>query len=140
VNPVTDISNHIVGRTLLGGRPQLSDEAKQAMRLVESLVNGGLIELGDDAFVSGEQRFRMRSTNSSEPAHAIEGEAMSFALDPLESAIASTVGLMNDHAVFLSESNLGAVDRAGMKFLGEKLNSHLNHLLAAQLKQVTEHE
>jgi len=68
---------------------------------------------------------------------AIQGEAMAFTFDRLESAIASTISLMNDHAVFLGESNLSDVQRAGMRFLGEKLNSHLNHLLAAQLKRVS---
>lgn len=74
---------------------------------------------------------------------AIEGKLasfQSFKLDPLESAISSTVSLLNDHAVFLAESSLNDVQRAGMRFLGEKLNSHLNHLLSAQLKRVTADE
>ncbi|CAB5583179.1 Uncharacterised protein [Pseudomonas putida] len=75
-----------------------------------------------------------------EPLKAIEGMALGVSLDPLESAIRETVSLLNDQAVFLAESNLTEVQRAGLKFLGEKLNSHLNHLLGAQLKRVTAHE
>lgn len=79
-------------------------------------------------------------TSALSKIEAIQGEAMAFAMDRLESAIASTISLINDHAVFLAESNLSDGQRQGMRFLGEKLNSHLNHLLAAQLKQVAEHE
>jgi ABC-type lipoprotein export system ATPase subunit len=67
---------------------------------------------------------------------AIQGCASSFALDPLESAISEAVNLLNGQAVFLAECNLNQVQRAGLTFLNEKLNSHLNHLLAAQLRRV----
>ena len=79
-------------------------------------------------------------TSALNKIEAIQGEAMTFTYDRLESAIASTIGLLNDHATFIAESKLGAVGHGGMKFLGEKLNSHLNHLLAAQLKRVSDHD
>lgn len=56
--------------------------------------------------------------------------------DRLESAIRETVNLLSEHAVFLAESNLSDVQKAGVRFLGEKLNSHLNYLLSAQLDAV----
>jgi hypothetical protein len=45
------------------------------------------------------------------------------------------VGLINDQVVFLAENNLGEVRIANLRFLSEKFNSHLNHLLAVQLRQ-----
>jgi energy-coupling factor transporter ATP-binding protein EcfA2 len=72
-------------------------------------------------------------TSALNKIEAIQGEAIAFTLDSLESAIRSTTDLLNDHAVFLAESNLSNVQRDGMRFVGEKLNSHLNRLLAAQL-------
>lgn len=79
-------------------------------------------------------------TSALNKIEAIQGEAMAFTYDRLESAIASTVSLMNDHVTFLAESKLGNVDRAGIRFLGEKLNSHLNHLLSVQLKRVSDYD
>ncbi|MVF50595.1 hypothetical protein F9Z43_14975 [Pseudomonas monteilii] len=63
-------------------------------------------------------------------------EFASVVVDPLESAIRDTVCMLQDHAVFLAESGLSEDQKAGVRFLGEKLNSHLNHLLAAQLDVV----
>ncbi len=123
---------------------RLTDKA----RLVEWLQEGAQTELksseiGDGLCRCSESReaywgHALRS--HVEPLKAIEGMALGVSLDPLESAIRETVSLLNDQAVFLAESNLTEVQRAGLKFLGEKLNSHLNHLLGAQLKRVTAHE
>lgn len=60
----------------------------------------------------------------------------SCVLDRLESAIRETVSLLNEQAVFLAESSLDDVQKAGLRFVGEKLNSHLNHLLSIQLDVV----
>ncbi|QVL20203.1 hypothetical protein KH389_06330 [Pseudomonas qingdaonensis] len=60
-----------------------------------------------------------------------------FTVDPLESAIRETVGLLSDHALFLAENNFSDVQRAQLKFLAEKLNSHLNHLLSLQLSRLS---
>lgn len=110
-------------------------------------LSNTIFNLREQAPVSSSKSFDMKvSIDASEltaavdKIEAVQGEAVSFSLDPLESAIASTISLMNDHAVFLAESNLSDGQRAGMRFLSEKLNSHLNHLLAAQLKRVAEHE
>lgn len=67
------------------------------------------------------------------PIEAASAQLGAMAVDPLESAIRETVGLLNEHAVFLAESGLNDVQKAGVRFLGEKLNSHLNHLLSIQL-------
>nr|GFA33334.1 hypothetical protein [Tanacetum cinerariifolium] len=53
-------------------------------------------------------------TSALSKIEAIQGEAMAFAMDRLESAIASTISLINDHAVFLAESNLSDGQRQGM--------------------------
>lgn len=64
---------------------------------------------------------------------AVSAQMSSFPFNPLDSAIRETVGLLHDHAVFLAESGLNDVQKAEVRFLGEKLNSHLNHLLGIQL-------
>ena len=64
---------------------------------------------------------------------AVSAQMGSFSFNPRDSAIRETVGLLHDHAVFLAESGLNDVQKAGVRFLGEKLNSHLNHLLGIQL-------
>lgn len=56
--------------------------------------------------------------------------------DPLQAAIRETVDLINRQAEFLAESKLDSVQRAGLKFLAEKLNTHLNHLLNIQIQRL----
>lgn len=75
-------------------------------------------------------------TSAPDKIQAVQGEAISFALDPTESAIRETVELLRDHSVFLAETTMSQAHRDGIRFLGEKLNSHLNHLMAAQLKRL----
>lgn len=142
-----DVAKHVLRRDGTGRPRYFSEEARAAMRMLENLINAGDLALVPDAWTEGQMRFvaapllTAAKVEQSEPAvTAIQGEAMSFMLDPLEQAIASTITQLNDHAVFLAESNLSDVQRAGMRFLGEKLNSHLNHLLTAQLTKVTADE
>lgn len=99
---------------------------------IELLAVGGPAESSaaePSAFVAG----AIHEVEAHTAAPALLG---STAVDPLESAIRETVGLLNEHAVFLAESGLNDVQKAGVRFLGEKLNSHLNHLLGIQLRAV----
>lgn len=112
----------------------------QAMRLVAKLINAGAVALVDDQYVQGEQVFRAlkigEGTASVRDPHAkpevaeaqsveaVQGEAVSFMLDPLEQAIDMSVRLAAE-----SEGELTV-----------KLSRHLDALLAEQLKRVTADE
>lgn len=63
---------------------------------------------------------------------AIQGEATSFSLDPLEQAIESTVRMLRDEHQQMSEAGAQR-DTA----LCDRLGTHLDALLAEQLKRVS---
>ena len=125
---------------VLTGRFIPSQEQVDAMRLVTKLVNAGAIALVDDQYVQGEQVFRalkigegtasVRDLHAkpeaveAEPMTAVQGEAMSFMLDPLEQGIEQAVRLVAE-----AEGELAV-----------KLSRHLDALLAIQLEWVTSHE
>ena len=112
----------------------------QAMRLVAKLINAGAVALVDDQYIQGEQVFRAlkigEGTASVRDPHAkpevaeaqsveaVQGEAVSFMLDPLEQAIDMSVRLAAEY-----EGELTV-----------KLSRHLDALLAEQLKRVTADE
>lgn len=112
----------------------------QAMRLVAKLINAGAVALVDDQYIQGEQVFRAlkigEGTASVRDPHAkpevaeaqsveaVQGEAVSFMLDPLELAIDMSVRLAAEY-----EGELTV-----------KLSRHLDALLAEQLKRVTADE
>lgn len=66
---------------------------------------------------------------------AIQGEAVRFMLDPLEQAIESTVRMMRDEHQQMTE--VGAKEDTA---LCDRLGSHLDALLAIQIKRVTADE
>lgn len=92
------------------------------------------------AHVTNEAAARMRrnlreaAAKAPEPA-AIQGEAMSFMLDPLEQAIESTVRMMRDEHQQMTE--VGAKEDTA---LCDRLGSHLDALLAIQIERVTADE
>lgn len=92
----------------------------------------------DTIFHLSERQPEVREA-SSPVTEAISAQLGCVSVYPLESAIREAVGLLNEHAVFLAESGFNEVQKAGVRFLGEKLNSHLNHLLSLQLKAVQPH-
>lgn len=70
-----------------------------------------------------------------QPLAAIQGEASSFSLDPLAQAIESTVRMVRDEHQQMAEA--GAQQDTA---LCDRLGSHLDALLAGQLKRVTADE
>lgn len=79
---------------------------------------------------------QLRDVLSSEvrPTESVEGVALSYCLDPLESAISLTVQALGDELSRMSGT--GAVSTTTYQRLGE----HLDALLAEQLKRVTANE
>lgn len=69
------------------------------------------------------------------PVTAIQGEAVSFSLDPLEQAIESAVRLLRDEHQQMADA--GAKQDSA---LCDRLGTHLDALLAIQLERVTDHE
>lgn len=136
---------------VLSGRFIPSQEQVAAMRVVAKLVNAGAIDLFDDQYVPGGGRvFRalkigagMKSAQGvnaepvSEPEQvtAIQGEAVSFSLDPLEQAVESTVRMLRDEHQQMADT--GAKQDSA---LCDRLGTHLDALLAIQLEQVSSHE
>ncbi|KWV72161.1 hypothetical protein [Pseudomonas fluorescens] len=70
---------------------------------------------------------------------AIQGEAMSFMLDPLEQAIESTVRIMRDEreGSVMMHTMVGDVP---LSDLYRRMSTHLDALLAIQIKRMTADE
>ncbi len=129
-------NEHVVSRDWRGRAVEFSDEARRAMLLLEPLINSGELVLLPDRYMDGQLMFHpARKAAEVCPEHVSPAEVC-LSLNPLESAIRDVVGLLNDQAVFLAESKFTESQRAGVRFLGEKLNSHLNQLLKMQLDVV----
>lgn len=138
---------HAWGRDSTGRPRMFSDEVKAAMRLLESLINAGDIALAPDRWCEGRMRFTgapLRDIDKPDEQVStvtpIHGEAMSFALDPLEQAIESTTRVMRDeldHMAHISRSLEGNVPTTAIY---NRMGDHLDALLAAQLKRVTADE
>lgn len=89
---------------------------------------------------------------ASPKVEAIQGQAISFMLDPLEQAIESTVRLMREESEIalpsimrLGESRVNQVSMSTecsqpSTSVGSRLGKHLDELLAAQLKRVSADE
>lgn len=77
-------------------------------------------------------------TSAVDKIEAIQGEAMSFMLDPLEQAIESTARVMRDErdSALQTSRLLGS----GPTLIYQRLSLHLDSLLAGQLKRVTSNE
>ncbi|WP_341520724.1 hypothetical protein AABC73_20585 [Pseudomonas sp. G.S.17] len=122
------------------GRPrQFSKPARDAMRLIETLVNDGALALVPDRWMRGQMRFvgapvreADKSAEQVDQAPTIQGEATSFMLDPLEQAISTTVGMLRDEHQQMAE--VGAKHDTA---LCDRLGSHLDALLAIQIERVT---
>jgi energy-coupling factor transporter ATP-binding protein EcfA2 len=77
-------------------------------------------------------RSRLRGTaDEAVTVTAIQSEAMSFCLDPLESAIESTVRMLNEGVAEPAKTSTA---------IAVRLLHHLDDLMAAQLKRVAAHE
>lgn len=71
---------------------------------------------------------------------AIQGEAISFSLDPLEQAIESTARIMRDELERMAEISLPLGGDIPSSTLYSRLGTHMEQLLAEQLKRVQTHE
>ena len=119
-----------------------------AMRLVAKLINARAVALVDDQYLPGEKVFRalkigegaasVRDLHAkpevvdAEPMAAVQAEAVSFMLDPLEQAIESTVRMLRDEHQQMADT--GAKQDSA---LCDRLGTHLDVLLAIQLERVT---
>lgn len=115
-------------------RTKFSDEQKAAMRLVETLIEDGLVVLGPDRWVEGALRFQPPSVVEVE---AIQGEAMSFMLDPLEQAIESTARVMRDEWEHMAQISMTLEGNVPTTSVYKRMGDHLDALLAAQLRRVS---
>lgn len=121
----------------------------EAIRLVAKLINAGAVALIDDEYVPGQLVFRnlkmdkedcaLRDSPASplpaaESLDAVEGVALSYSLDPLESAISLTVQELGAELSRMSDT------RSISTTVYQRLGEHLDALLAEQLKRVTHDE
>lgn len=79
-------------------------------------------------------------TSALERLGGVQGEAVSFMLDPLEQAIESTVRVMQCERDQRSEITTTESGNVSTTSLYARLGKHLDELLGAQLKRVTTHE
>mgnify|MGYP001570500139 CR=1 FL=1 len=118
-------SVHVVSRNWRGKPVQFSAEARQAMVLLEGLINVGDLELVSDQYMGNRLMFRPAyRAPVVETITAAQGEVVGFSLDPLEQAIDQAVRLVAE-----AEGELAV-----------KLSRHLDALLLEQLKRVQAHE
>lgn len=71
---------------------------------------------------------------------AIQGEAISSSLDPLEQAIESTARVMRDELERMSGLSFALSGQFSSSILHTRLGAHMEQLLAEQLKRVQNHE
>ncbi|MGH8418027.1 MAG: hypothetical protein ACRER8_12210 [Pseudomonas sp.] len=75
---------------------------------------------------------------SADKIEAIQGEAMSFMLDPLEQAIESTARVLRDEWEHMSAISKAVGRDCPTTTLYKRMGDHLDALLAAQLKRGSE--
>ena len=134
-----DVARHVLRRDVTGRPRYFSEEARAAMRMLENLINAGDLALVPDAWTEGQMRFvaapllTAAKVERSVPAvTAIQGEAMSFMLDPLEQAVESTVRMLRDEHQQIADTN-AKQDTP----LCDRLGAHLDALLAIQIERVS---
>ncbi|MCF7545567.1 hypothetical protein [Pseudomonas petrae] len=74
------------------------------------------------------------------PPNAIQGEAMSFMLDPLEQAIESAARVMRDELGHMAQISMTLEGSVPTTSVYKRMGDHLDALLAAQLARVSRHE
>lgn len=126
-------SVHVVSRNWRGKPVQFSAEARQAMVLLEGLINVGDLELVSDQYMGNRLMFRPAyRAPVVETITAAQGEVVGFSLDPLEQAVESTVRMLRDEHQQMADT--GAKQDSA---LCDRLGTHLDALLAIQLERVT---
>lgn len=130
------------------GRPRkFSNDAKAAMRLVESLINAGDIALAPDRWCEDRMHFTgapLRDIDKPDEqvsvGNPIQREAMSFMLDPLEQAIESTARVLRDEHEHLAQISMAVSGDVPLSPVYKRMSAHLEALLSAQLKRVGDDE
>ncbi|VVO22247.1 hypothetical protein [Pseudomonas fluorescens] len=124
-------NEHVVRRNSAAQAVEFSVEVRQAMILLEGLINAGDLVLVPDQYIGNRLMFRPACRAPAvETVTATLGEVVGFSLDPLEQAIESTVRMLRDEHQQMSEAGAQR-DTA----LCDRLASHLGALLAEQLKR-----
>ncbi len=77
------------------------------------------------------------TARSTDKVEAIQGQALSFMLDPLEQAIESTARVLRDEHDHLAQINISPDGEIRLSPLYRRMSSHFEALLAAQLKRVS---
>ncbi|VVO23088.1 hypothetical protein [Pseudomonas fluorescens] len=131
-------NEHVVRRNSAAQAVEFSVEVRQAMILLEGLINTGDLVLVPDQYIGNRLMFRPACRAPAvETVTATLGEVVGFSLDPLEQAIESTVRMLREEATSLLPDVTGDT-LAAMAVYGRMVN-HLDALLAEQLKRVTAH-
>jgi len=134
-------NEHVVRRNGKGQAVGFSEEARQAMLLLEGLINGGHLALVQDQYMGDRLMFRPACRAPVvEAIAATQGEVVGFSLDPLEQAIESTARVMRDELVRMDELRFTLSDQIPASTLYTRLGAHMEQLLAEQLKRVKTHE
>lgn len=108
------------------GVPAAREHCGVSMQKIEATTAQLREELG--SIEASVQSMNDKPATEPEPMTAIQGEAMRFMLDPLESAIESTVRMLDEGAVNPANTS------SSIRMI---LLEHLRSLLAAQLNQAT---
>lgn len=101
-----------------------------------------LRERGEVSFRKlGERRVSSGSQlDSPDVSPVVQGEAISFALDPLDQAIESTARVMRDEREQMASLSMTLGGGVPATAVHNRMGEHLDLLLEAQLKRVTAHE
>lgn len=127
---MTDISRHSLLKQAFGvvqaiekcgASPQLTDAVGQAMDLLHAI----------DAYV-----LPVREEPAVPKVQAIQGEALSFMLDPLEQAIESTARVLRDEHEHLAQVSAPLNGDVPPSPVYKRMSAHLEALLSVQLKRV----
>lgn len=73
-------------------------------------------------------------------SETVQGEPISFMLDPLEQAIESTARVLRDEHEHLAEISMRRIGDVPPSPVYKRMSSHLETLLDAQLKRVADHD
>lgn len=134
-------NEHVVRRNSSGQAVGFSEEARQAMVLLEGLINGGHLALVQDQYMGDRLMFRPACRAPVvESIAATQGEVVGFTLGPLEQAIESTARVMRDECERMSGLSFTLSGQFPSSILHTRLGAHMEQLLAEQLKRVRTNE
>ena len=103
-------------------------------RVAETIFN--LREQSDANYLEVIARRTLPKIDHLEISTAVQGEALSFALDPLEQAIELTTRVLRDEREHLAQINAPLCSDVPPSPIYKRMSNHLESLLAVQLKRV----